>query len=141
MLITDNHAICFQAVLRRRDAIQMEYESTIDELNKKKDEREHVSRSSLFFMINAIFWNFLFNFISAALTMLNITSFKDGFFSGWSEFNLPVIYYVPEGLSFIYWTLRHPSLITYYKNVVISWHCIIAGENLGPDLLHRSLPR
>lgn len=63
----------------------MEYESTIDELNKKKDEREHVC--PLFFMINAIFWNFLFNFISAALTMLNITYFKDSFFSGWSEFN------------------------------------------------------
>ena len=56
----------------------MEYESTIDELNKKKDEREHVS--PLFFMINAIFWNFWFNFISAALTMLNITYFKDSSF-------------------------------------------------------------
>ena len=44
----------FQAVLRRRDAIQMEYETTIDELNKKKDEREHVSLL-FFLMINAVF--------------------------------------------------------------------------------------
>ncbi|XP_074640780.1 sorting nexin-30-like [Tubulanus polymorphus] len=31
-----------KAVLRRRDAIQMEYELTIEELNRKKDERDHV---------------------------------------------------------------------------------------------------
>ena len=32
----------FKAGLRRRDAIQMEYEMTHDELNKKKEEREQV---------------------------------------------------------------------------------------------------
>lgn len=32
----------YQAVLRRRDAIQMEYDATLDELNKRKDEREQV---------------------------------------------------------------------------------------------------
>ncbi|XP_064625528.1 sorting nexin-30-like isoform X2 [Lineus longissimus] len=32
-----------KSVLRRRDAIQMEYELTLDELNKKKDEREHLT--------------------------------------------------------------------------------------------------
>lgn len=31
-----------KAVLRRRDAIQMEYDATVDELNKRKDEREQV---------------------------------------------------------------------------------------------------
>ena len=33
-----------QAVLRRRDAIQMEYDMVVDELNKRKDEKEHVSK-------------------------------------------------------------------------------------------------
>ena len=32
----------FQYVLRRRDAIQSEYDSTLEELNKRKDEREQV---------------------------------------------------------------------------------------------------
>ena len=31
-----------QAVLRRRDAIQVEYEMTLEELNRKKDEKEQV---------------------------------------------------------------------------------------------------
>ena len=35
----------FQYVLRRRDAIQSEYDSTLDELNKRKDEREQVRLS------------------------------------------------------------------------------------------------
>lgn len=60
MLIADSHAICFQAVLRRRDAIQMEYESTIDELNKKKDEREHVNL--LFFYDKCYFLKFFIQF-------------------------------------------------------------------------------
>ncbi len=34
---------CIKAVLRRRDAMQMEYDMIVEELNKKKDEREHVS--------------------------------------------------------------------------------------------------
>ena len=36
-------SVVSQNVLRRRDAIQMEYEMTHEELNKKKDEREQVS--------------------------------------------------------------------------------------------------
>ena len=39
--------ISLQAVLRRRDAIQMEYEATLDELSKKKDERDQVYWNSL----------------------------------------------------------------------------------------------
>ncbi|XP_056017912.1 sorting nexin-30-like [Ostrea edulis] len=42
-----------KAVLRRRDAIQMEYESTIDELNRRKDEREHVKISDQTYSIGA----------------------------------------------------------------------------------------
>ncbi|KAI0229395.1 Sorting nexin-30 [Lamellibrachia satsuma] len=34
-----------KAVLRRRDAIQVEYEMTLEELNRKKDEKEQVSMS------------------------------------------------------------------------------------------------
>jgi uncharacterized membrane protein len=33
----------WQAVLRRRDAIQMEYDMVVEELAKRKDEKEHVS--------------------------------------------------------------------------------------------------
>lgn len=56
-----------QAVLRRRDAIQMEYDLTVEELNKKKDEREHVSKISSGFIhalkiikFRAMFENCLF---------------------------------------------------------------------------------
>lgn len=42
-----------KAVLRRRDAIQMEYETTIDELNRKKDERENVKISDQTYSIGA----------------------------------------------------------------------------------------
>lgn len=33
----------FKAVLRRRDAIQMEYEMTLEEMTRKKEEKDQVS--------------------------------------------------------------------------------------------------
>ena len=33
-------------MLRRRDAIQMEYDLVVDELNKRKDEKEHVRKAN-----------------------------------------------------------------------------------------------
>ncbi|KAL5016052.1 hypothetical protein ScPMuIL_005641 [Solemya velum] len=42
-----------KAVLRRRDAIQMEYDLTVEELNKKKDEREHVKISDQSYSLGA----------------------------------------------------------------------------------------
>ena len=36
-----------QAVLRRRDAIQMEYDMVVDELNKRKDEKEQVRKANI----------------------------------------------------------------------------------------------
>ncbi|XP_033737677.1 sorting nexin-30-like [Pecten maximus] len=42
-----------KAVLRRRDAIQMEYDMTIEELSKKKDEREQVKISDQTYSIGA----------------------------------------------------------------------------------------
>lgn len=35
--------MCSKAVLRKRDAIQMEYDMTLEELTRKKEEREQVS--------------------------------------------------------------------------------------------------
>ncbi|KAK7492932.1 hypothetical protein BaRGS_00015879 [Batillaria attramentaria] len=42
-----------KAVLRRRDAIQMEYDMVVDELNKRKDEREQVKISDQTYSIGA----------------------------------------------------------------------------------------
>ncbi|XP_048255712.1 sorting nexin-30-like [Haliotis rufescens] len=44
---------CIKAVLRRRDAMQMEYDMIVEELNKKKDEREHVKISDQTYSIGA----------------------------------------------------------------------------------------
>ena len=39
--------------MRRRDAIQMEYEATLDELNRKKDERDQVREIILYRWFNS----------------------------------------------------------------------------------------
>ncbi|XP_041359259.1 sorting nexin-30-like [Gigantopelta aegis] len=44
---------CIKAVLRRRDAMQMEYDMIVDELNKKKEEREQVKTSDQTYSIGA----------------------------------------------------------------------------------------
>ncbi|KAK7101066.1 sorting nexin-30-like [Littorina saxatilis] len=44
---------CIKAVLRRRDAIQMEYDMVVDELNKRKDEKENVKISDQTYSIGA----------------------------------------------------------------------------------------
>ncbi|PVD23207.1 hypothetical protein C0Q70_16470 [Pomacea canaliculata] len=44
---------CIKAVLRRRDAIQMEYDMVVDELNKRKDEREQLKISDQTYSIGA----------------------------------------------------------------------------------------
>ncbi|CAG2191162.1 SNX7_30 [Mytilus edulis] len=49
ILFTD----AIKAVLRRRDAIQMEFDATVDELNRKKDEREQLKISDQTYSIGA----------------------------------------------------------------------------------------
>ncbi|KAL8600698.1 hypothetical protein ACOMHN_057288 [Nucella lapillus] len=44
---------CIKAVLRRRDAIQMEYDIVVDELSKRKDEKEQVKVSDQTYSIGA----------------------------------------------------------------------------------------
>lgn len=41
------YAYCLQTVLQRRDAIQADYERTMDELAKRKEEREQVVNVSI----------------------------------------------------------------------------------------------
>ncbi|KAL4235756.1 Sorting nexin-30 [Mactra antiquata] len=47
------YAESIKAVLRRRDAIQSEYEMTLDELNKRKDEREQLKISDQTYSLGA----------------------------------------------------------------------------------------
>ncbi|XP_060564509.1 sorting nexin-30-like [Ruditapes philippinarum] len=47
------YAEAIKAVLRRRDAIQSQYEETLDELNKRKDEREQLKISDQTYSLGA----------------------------------------------------------------------------------------
>ncbi|BFZ16283.1 hypothetical protein BsWGS_19322 [Bradybaena similaris] len=47
------YAECIKTVLRRRDAIQNEYDMVVEELNKRKDEKENVKSSDQTYSIGA----------------------------------------------------------------------------------------
>ena len=51
LILLDMLSCSLQAVLRRRDAIQMEYDMTLEELNRKKEERDQVSGISFLMFI------------------------------------------------------------------------------------------
>ncbi|KAL8566798.1 hypothetical protein ACOMHN_005749 [Nucella lapillus] len=49
------YAECIKAVLRKRDAVQMEYDRVLDELNRRKDEREQLKISDQTYSLGAFF--------------------------------------------------------------------------------------
>ena len=94
---------------------------------EQEKRRKRTCKSSLFYDKCYFFEIFLFNFISAALTMLNITSSKDSFFSGWSEFNFTCYMYIFMSQRYLVLYIRlwdtHPYNLLQECCYKLTFHC------------------